>query len=82
MLGLVAPAAPVYVVHFQLDEIAPYQGGHDGAVRWCNHGATVQFDTLVVPSHAASAVAAIPLALTYIKNRFAGLPAPYNCGSF
>lgn len=81
-LGLVAPAAPVYVVHSQLDDIVSYRAGHDGAVRWCNRGATVQFDALDVPGHVPTAVAAIPLALAYIKSRFDGLPAPYNCGRF
>lgn len=82
LMGLVAPTAPVYVVHSPLDDIVEYQQGHDGAVRWCNLGATVQFDTLLVPGHAPALYAAIPLALAYIKDRFAGLPAPNNCSRF
>jgi len=82
LMGLGMPTAPVYSVHSQLDDIAPYQPGHDSAVRWCNRGATVQFDTLLVPGHIPAAAAAIPLALAYIKDRFAGLPAPNNCSRF
>ena len=82
LIGLVAPTAPVYVVHSLLDDVSQYQQGHDGAVRWCNRGATVQFDTLLVPTHILAGQTAIPLALAYLKNRFAGLPAPNNCGGF
>lgn len=81
-LGLVPPTVPVFVVHSQFDDIVPYQAGHDMAVSWCNRGATVQFTALTAPTHLAALLASIPLALAYIQNRFAGLPAPYNCGNF
>lgn len=82
LLGLVAPTVPVFVVHSQFDDIVPYQTGHDMAVSWCNRGATVQFTALTAPEHMAASLASIPLALAYIEDRFAGLPAPYNCGNF
>lgn len=82
LLGLVAPTVPVFVVHTPFDDIVPYQIGHDMAVSWCDRGATVQFTALTAPTHLAAIIASIPLALSYLQNRFAGLPPPYNCGNF
>lgn len=82
LLGLVAPTVPVFVVHTPLDDIVPYQVGHDMAVSWCDRGATVQFTALTAPTHLAALIASVPLALSYLQSRFDGLPAPSNCGNF
>lgn len=81
-IGRRAPEAPVYVVHSALDDIVPYEQGRTMARNWCGEGATVQFDTLAVPSHVGGAVAGYPGAFAWLDGRFAGTKAPSNCGEF
>lgn len=81
-IGRVAPAAPVLVAHSALDDIVPFEQGRTMARDWCAEGATVQFDTLAVPTHVGGAVAAYPDAFAWLDGRLHGAPAPSNCGAF
>lgn len=78
-IGTLEPAVPVYVVHSALDDIVPYEQGRAMVRNWCGEGATVQFDTLAVPTHVGGAVAGYPAALAWLEGRFAGEQAPSNC---
>jgi acetyl esterase/lipase len=82
LIGRIAPAAPVLVVHSALDDIVPFEQSRTMANSWCAKGATVQFETLAVPTHALAFVAAYPDALTWLDGRLLGIPAPDNCGTF
>ncbi|MDR7300434.1 lipase family protein [Haloactinomyces albus] len=81
-IGNRAPEAPVLVAHSFLDDTVPYEQGRSMARAWCEAGATVRFSTYSSPTHAATAAAAFPEAFAFLEGRFAGLPAPDNCGTF
>lgn len=81
-IGERMPSVPMLVVHSALDDIVPYNQGREMARDWCSQGATVQFSTSIVPTHVGGAVAAYPEAVAWLAGRFAGRPAPENCGSF
>ncbi|WP_116046156.1 lipase family protein [Amycolatopsis palatopharyngis] len=81
-IGERKPDVPVLVVHSALDDIVPYAQGRQMAREWCAQGATVQFSTSLVPSHIGGAIRAYPEALAWLEGRFAGKPAPDNCGWF
>ncbi|RZQ65244.1 lipase family protein [Amycolatopsis suaedae] len=76
------PGAPVLVVHSRLDDIVPFAQGREAAVDWCDAGTKVQFSASLVPSHVGGAIRAYPEAFAWLEGRFAGLPAPNNCGRF
>jgi dienelactone hydrolase len=81
-IGVRRPAVPMLVAHSALDDIVPYEQDRTMAHAWCGKGATVQFSTLAVPTHAAAMVEAYPQAVAWLGDRFAGKPAPDNCGAF
>ncbi|MFD6792691.1 MULTISPECIES: lipase family protein [Prauserella salsuginis group] len=81
-IGTLEPQAPVYVAHSRLDDIVPYGQGRDMARSWCEQGATVQFDTLAVPTHVGGYVGAYPKAYAWLDQRVHGEAAPTNCGEF
>lgn len=82
LIGERAPEAPVLVAHGFLDDVVPYEQGREMARSWCERGATVRFSTYASPTHAATAPAAFPEAFAFLESRFAGEPAPDNCGTF
>jgi pimeloyl-ACP methyl ester carboxylesterase len=81
-IGERTPEVPMLVVHSALDDIVPYAQGREMARSWCEHGATVRFSTSLVPTHVGGAIRAFPEAFGWLEARFAGLPAPNNCGRF
>ncbi|MFC4005480.1 lipase family protein [Prauserella oleivorans] len=81
-IGRIAPAAPVLVAHSRLDDIVPYPQGRDMARSWCELGATVQFDTLAIPTHVGGYAGAFPRAFAWLEGRVRGGEAPSNCGRF
>ncbi|MBB3049863.1 hypothetical protein FHS23_000858 [Prauserella isguenensis] len=81
-IGTLKPEVPVYVAHSRLDEIVPYAQGRDTARSWCEQGATVQFDTLAIPTHVGGYVSAYPRAYAWLDQRVRGEAAPTNCGEF
>ncbi len=89
-IGRLQPSVPVLVQHGTMDDIVPYGQGHRLATDWCALGATVQFSTNTTPpilpglavNHALPLVAGMPEAVAYLNDRFAGRPAPSNCGAF
>ncbi|WP_158884236.1 lipase family protein [Amycolatopsis anabasis] len=82
LIGARKPTAPTLVVHSALDDIVPYEQGKTMAESWCARGTTVQFSTSIVPTHVGGAIAAFPEAFGWLNDRFAGKPAPDNCGKF
>lgn len=82
LIGARKPGAPTLVVHSALDDIVPYPQGRTMARSWCGKGAKVQFSTSLVPTHVGGFVRAFPEAFAWLDGRFAGSPAPNNCGWF
>lgn len=81
-IGERKPSVPTLVVHSALDDIVPYGQGRQMARDWCAQDATVRFSTSLAPSHVGGAIQAYPEAFAWLDGRFAGRPAPENCGSF
>ncbi|WP_370945591.1 alpha/beta fold hydrolase [Amycolatopsis sp. cg5] len=82
LIGKLKPTAPILVVHSVLDDIVPYDQDRTMARSWCSKGAKVQFSSSLVPTHVGGAVRAYPEAFAWLEGRFAGFPAPNNCGWF
>lgn len=78
-IGEREPQAPVLVLHSRLDDLVPYGQSRTMAESWCEMGATVQFTTLLAPTHVGGAIAAYPRALAWLADRFANEQAPSNC---
>ncbi|WP_226434877.1 lipase family protein [Rhodococcus yananensis] len=89
-IGRVKPEVPVLVQHGTQDDIVPFGQGRQLAVDWCALGATVQFSSNTTPpilpglavNHALPMIAGLPESVSYMNDRFAGVPAPSNCGAF
>lgn len=81
-IGTVAPASPALVVHSRFDDGIPWELSRDLSREWCARGATVRFSTTLVPTHVLGAIGAYPEAFAWLDARFAGRPAPENCGGF
>lgn len=78
-LGSNAPEVPVFQFHAVLDEMVPFGQAADLRRDWCDQGANVTWSPLVVAEHVLGMVEGQPLAITFLANRFAGLPAFSNC---
>ncbi len=81
-LGKVKPATPVYEWHSVLDELIPVEVEDALATRYCGLGATVQYTREASGDHNTEAIAGQPAAFGWLADRFQGLAAPSNCGSF
>jgi pimeloyl-ACP methyl ester carboxylesterase len=81
-IGTLKPSAPVLIVHSALDDIVPYAQDRELGRTWCGKGVKLWFSTTLVPTHALTALRAYPEAFAWLEARFAGLPAPSNCGLF
>ncbi|QBJ95236.1 lipase [Rhodococcus sp. ABRD24] len=73
------PTAPVFMWHGATDELTPYRSVVETVDRYCKAGATVEFVGYPIAEHMTNAVVGLPSAFMYLKDRFAGLPAPSNC---
>jgi hypothetical protein len=73
------PAAPVYEYHAVLDELAPIGPARALVDRFCRAGVPVQH----VEDHLTEHIGLVPVgataAMDYLRDRFAGTPAPSNC---
>ena len=81
-LGKVRPSAPVYQWHSVLDELIPVGVEDALATRYCSQGAKVQYTREASGDHNTEAVAGQPAAFRWLADRFNGVPAPTNCGTF
>jgi Secretory lipase len=78
-LGAAAPDTPVYDYHADTDEIVPVAQDNTLTQNWCARGATVQIVRDLIGEHAEEALARESSVLTFLANRFAGIPATNNC---
>ncbi|MBJ7471385.1 MAG: hypothetical protein JHD16_08775 [Solirubrobacteraceae bacterium] len=77
-LGTRPPSVPTLMYHAKDDELVAYPGAAIAAAQYCEQGATLQFLS-VRGGHAGPAVTQASRALSYLQQRFAGLPAPTTC---
>jgi hypothetical protein len=75
------PTAPVYDYHALLDELAPI--GPDRALmkQYCAAGVRVYHYEDLASEHVVLAATGAPGAIAWLRQRFAGAPAPDNCSS-
>jgi hypothetical protein len=73
------PAVPVRLYHSRLDDVIPYQAGTELKDRFCALGASVDWDTYVVPTHIAAFYAAAPATVGWLADRIEGRPAENDC---
>jgi hypothetical protein len=78
-LGTAAPDTPVYDYHADTDEIVPVAQDDTLTRAWCALGATVQIHRDLIGEHAEEALVQQGAVLTFLSNRFAGIPATNNC---
>jgi hypothetical protein len=73
------PEVPIFHDHDQTDEFAPIEPALATMRRWCRRGSTVDVHVEPAGEHLAYAPVGAPLAVSYLADRFAGLPAPNTC---
>ncbi|WP_430334943.1 lipase family protein [Rhodococcus sp. ACT016] len=86
-IGNRTPKAPVLIESGIHDDLVPFGQARQLADDWCAKGSTVQFSENLLPpvdpgagiNHAAPYPLGTPEALTWITDRFSGVPAPSNC---
>lgn len=70
----------MFLYHSVFDELIPFPVAQQLRSDWCRQGVAVTFAPDVLSEHSSLAVTGAPLAVGYLASRFAGLPAPTNCG--
>lgn len=78
-LGLVKPAAPVYLYHGTVDELIPFAVGQKLRSQWCSLGANVQWTPLPLLGHIAAVSAWGANAMNWLGDRFVGRATLSNC---
>ena len=88
-IGNRTPTAPVLIQASVNDDTVPYDQVRQLAKDWCGKGAVVQLSDNTVPpispgtglNHALPYPLGIGESLTWVSDRFAGVPAPNSCGT-
>jgi hypothetical protein len=88
-IGNRTPTAPVLIQASVNDDTVPYGQVRQLAKDWCGKGAMVQLSDNTVPpispgtglNHALPYPLGIGESLTWVSDRFAGVPAPNSCGT-
>jgi len=75
------PAAPVLMHHALRDQIVPYGPAKRAAERWAAWGANVTFNTNPDPgvTHTIEKTKSFPEVLSFVGDRFKGVPFPRVC---
>ncbi|MEU8777358.1 lipase family protein [Streptomyces sp. NPDC048606] len=77
--GRQRPAVPVRLYHSRLDDVIPYRVGTGLKDRLCGLGASVDWDTYLVPTHIAAFYAAAPATVGWLADRIEGRPVENDC---
>ena len=75
------PDAPLYLWQSPNDGMLPYEPVRRVAGKNCAEGTPTTFSAASGTDHLTVAVAGIPAVLDWAGGRFAGRPAPSNCGA-
>jgi acetyl esterase/lipase len=73
------PATPVYDYHAVLDELAPIGPDQELVARYCGAGVKVQHVEDRLSEHISLVASGAPGVITYLTDRFNGVPAPSTC---
>ncbi|KAJ5835617.1 Lipase secreted [Penicillium robsamsonii] len=66
------PTAPTFVYHAEKDEVIPYADAKKLVDSWCSWDANVKLTTYASGGHATTEIIAIPDAIKFVQNAFAG----------
>lgn len=78
-LGQRKPSVPTWMYHAHADELVTYRGARKVADIYCEMGATLRFTTYKQGEHLTAALQSQRQTLAYLRDRFAGKPAPTSC---
>ncbi|MEV6274074.1 lipase family protein [Nocardia sp. NPDC051832] len=78
-LGGTAPIAPMYLYHSTTDGVIPVAGFTALTERYCAQGADVSVIHSALPGHNPAAIGEAFGAMSYLEDRFAGVPVPAGC---
>ncbi|MGO1054598.1 lipase family protein [Crossiella sp. CA198] len=73
------PTAPVLLFHGDFDEVIPFKIAKPLLADYCARGATVEWRTTHLTEHILGNIAGVPMAVDWLKSRFAGVPAATSC---
>lgn len=79
--GLLKPAVPLFIAQGSADTTVPQASSDAVDKQLCAGGATIRYDVYQGLTHRPVVPAALDDALEWIGARFAGRPAPSNCGA-
>lgn len=79
--GTLPPRIPVFLAQGAADTLVLPRVTQDYRARLCRAGSRVEFELVPGVGHLSIAKDAAPAAIDWIGDRFAGEPAPSNCGS-
>ncbi|GGG02294.1 putative lipase [Rhodococcoides trifolii] len=74
------PTAPVFIYHGQQEKWVPKEGAEAVYDKWCARGATVRLEESF-GEHLIVAITGLPVALSWLDQRIAGVPAAPGCSS-
>jgi Secretory lipase len=88
-IGMLKPAAPIYIESNRYDPFIPWAGAHQLALDWCAKGADVEFWTNEAPPFLNKSAMnnLLPYfvdgeqGMQWIADRFNGLPTASNCAA-
>ncbi|WP_433195953.1 lipase family protein [Nocardia sp. CA-107356] len=78
-LGGAAPVAPMYLYHSTTDDVIPVAGFTDLLARYCAQGADISSVHSALPGHNVTAVGEAAGAMSFLADRFAGVPVASGC---
>jgi len=79
--GALPPRIPVFIAQGTEDKLVLPRVTHDYVNRLCANGSAVVFDPVPDTGHGFVAFKASDAVVAWIADRFAGVPAPSNCGA-
>jgi hypothetical protein len=78
-LGHRTPSGPIYLYTSTNDELIPIADDDALATKYCAAGVAVDYVKDVLSDHTSLAASGAPSAIDYLRDRFAGKPAPSTC---
>lgn len=73
------PRVPVFMWHSGTDPLVPFWDAEETAKRYCREGAPLTWEPGIAPEHLIGAVEKLPAAMTWLQQRFDGVPAGRAC---
>lgn len=77
--GEETPKAPMMIYHGKLDEIIPYEDAEAFYDEYCSRGVDIELNSDLLSEHGIQAVTGVPLATSWLLDRFNGKPVKSGC---